>query len=99
MDLKNPKVIWFKGALFLLLGILAAGILLLETRSWRIGLLLALCVWAFCRAYYFAFYVIEHYIDDEYKFAGLGSFVRYLWTRKRAPRVKPVVAETEKGHT
>ena len=83
MDLKNPKVIWFKGALFLLLGLLAAGILLLETRSWRVGLLLALAVWAFCRAYYFAFYVIEHYADPGYRFAGLLSFLGYAFRRRR----------------
>jgi hypothetical protein len=44
--------------------------------------LTALAVWAFSRFYYFAFYVIEHYVDPGYKFAGLGSFVVYLF-RKR----------------
>ena len=34
------------------------------------------------RPAYFAFYVIEHYIDDGYKFAGLSSFVRYLWGKR-----------------
>ncbi len=29
-------------------------------------------------AYYFAFYVIEHYVDPGYRFAGLWSFVRYV---------------------
>jgi len=33
-------------------------------------------------AYYFAFYVIEHYVDPGYRFAGLWSFVRYV-LRKR----------------
>jgi hypothetical protein len=27
----------------------------------------------FCRFYYFAFYVIEHYVDPGYRFSGLGS--------------------------
>jgi hypothetical protein len=38
---------------------------------------------AACRAYYFAFYVIQHYVDDGYKFSGLISFCRYLLARKR----------------
>ena len=46
-------------------------------------LLLAIAIWSFARAYYFAFYVIEHYIDGEYKFAGLWSFWMYLLSRKK----------------
>ncbi len=77
-DLKNPRLIWVKGGLFLLLGIAAATLLILELTTWRVGLLLALTIWGFCRAYYFAFYVVEHYVDPGYKFSGLISFVRYL---------------------
>ncbi len=77
-DLKNPRLIWLKGGLFLLLGIAAATLLLLEVTNWRVGLLLALAIWGFCRAYYFAFYVIEHYVDPGFKFSGLISFARYL---------------------
>ena len=54
---------------------------LLSFATWRpyaVGLLLGIAVWCFARAYYFAFYVIEHYVDPSYKFAGLWSFVRYL---------------------
>ena len=80
-DLKNPRVIIAKGFLFLLCGLLAAGILLLESPSWRVAMLLAISIWGFSRFYYFAFYVIEHYVDDGYRFAGLWSFARYLWRR------------------
>jgi hypothetical protein len=83
-DLKNPKLIYAKGFLFLFTGLLASGLLLLESPSVRVVLLLAIAVWAFCRFYYFAFYVIEHYVDPGYKFAGLGSFVRYLLRRRGA---------------
>jgi predicted carbohydrate-binding protein with CBM5 and CBM33 domain len=38
----------------------AAGILLIVP-SLRVGALLMIAVWSFARAYYFAFYVIEHY--------------------------------------
>ena len=82
-DLESPSWIKLKAILFLLIGCSAAVILLADRASLRDALLLLLCVWAFCRAYYFAFYVIEHYVDPSYKFAGLGSFARYLLTRRR----------------
>ena len=77
-DLTSPGWIKAKGILFLLVGILASVLLILEHPSWRIALLLALAVWCFCRFYYCAFYVIEKYVDPGYKFSGLGSFLRYL---------------------
>jgi hypothetical protein len=67
-----------KGWLFLALGLLSGGCLLMLAFSWQIALLLAITVWAFCRWYYFMFYVIEHYVDPGFKFAGLGSFLRYV---------------------
>ena len=83
VDLKSPTLIYLKGALFVLLGMFAAGILLAKVGSWQIALLLGLSIWAFCRAYYFAFYVIEHYVDPGYKFAGLGDFAGYLWSKRK----------------
>jgi hypothetical protein len=77
-DLTDPRVIKLKGLLFLLLGILAAGMLFADHPTFKTALLLAVTVWGFCRSYYFAFYVIEHYVDREYRFAGLGSFLVYL---------------------
>ena len=47
-------------------------------------MLLGVAIWSFCRFYYFAFYVIEKYVDSSYRFAGLSSVVRYLiveWRR------------------
>lgn len=84
-DLKSPRIIWLKGVLFLFMGCLAAALLLLEARSLLVALLLAIAVWSFCRAYYFAFYVIQHYVDPGYKFAGLLDFLRYAWRRRRRP--------------
>ena len=81
-DLKNHKVIWLKGALFLTLGVASAILLLAEAATIKVALLLALTVWGFCRAYYFAFYVIEHYVDPGYRFSGLFSFVGYVIRRK-----------------
>lgn len=81
-DLKNPRWIYCKGFLFLVNGILAAGLLLWEHPELKVALLLGLAIWCFARFYYFAFYVIEHYVDGEYRFAGLWHFVRYLVTRR-----------------
>jgi uncharacterized membrane protein YjjP (DUF1212 family) len=82
-DITNKRLLYAKGALLLALGLLAAGMALLLYPDWRLAALLAIAVWAFCRAYYFAFYVVEHYADAGFKFAGLSSFVRYLWQRRR----------------
>ncbi len=81
-DLRNSRVIYFKAFLFLVGGFLAAVGLLIENPTAKTALLVALCVWCFCRAYYFAFYVIEHYVDPQFRFAGLWSFVRYLIARR-----------------
>jgi hypothetical protein len=82
-DLTSATWIKVKGILFLLLGLLAAALLILENPGWKTAGLVALAVWCFCRFYYFAFYVIEKYVDGQYKFSGLGSFVRYWWQRRR----------------
>jgi len=74
---------WTKGVLFLVIGLAASIILLLEMGTLRGAALLALAIWAFCRAYYFAFYAIEKYVDPNYRFSGLLSFLRYLGNRKR----------------
>ena len=81
-DLTNPGWIKAKGILFLLVGLLAATLLVLEHPTWKVALLLALAIWCFCRFYYFAFYVIEKYVDPSYKFSGLWSFARYLFQRR-----------------
>jgi hypothetical protein len=81
-DLTNPQLIKAKGIMFFAIGIAAATLLILEQPTLRIGVLLAISIWCFCRAYYFAFYVIEHYVDPSYRFSGLISFLRYLLQRK-----------------
>jgi hypothetical protein len=83
MDIRNPRLLYTKAALFVVAGVAASGLLLAEHPSLRTAALLAIAIWSFCRAYYFAFYVIQHYIDDGYRFAGLLSFARYWLGRKR----------------
>lgn len=82
-DLQNARLIIAKGFLFLAAGLLAAGLLLAELTGVRQVILLILCVWCFCRFYYFAFYVIQHYVDDQFRFDGLLAFGRY-WLHKRS---------------
>lgn len=82
-DLKDPHVIWIKGMLFLLLGLCAAVLLVLQAPTITVVILLCLCVWAFCRFYYFAFYVIEHYVDSTYRYSGLLSFLHYALAGNR----------------
>jgi hypothetical protein len=82
-DLTNPKWIYLKGFLFLLMGLMAAVGLLVEHPTLRFAFLLGIAIWSFARFYYFAFYVIEHYVDSRYKFAGLSSFALYLLQRRK----------------
>ena len=81
-DITSTKLLWTKGVLFVLIGVISSVLLLWESPSLKVALLLALAVWAFCRAYYFAFYVIEHYADPGYRFSGLISFIRYACRRR-----------------
>ena len=77
-DLKNPRLIYLKGFLFLLILLSAGALLILRNPSWETAALVCLVVWASARLYFFMFYVIEKYVDRDYKFAGLTSFVLYL---------------------
>ena len=81
-DLSQPFWIKVKGVLFLFLGLGAVVLILLDDPQWQVGVLLALAIWSFCRFYYFAFYVIEKYVDPAYKFSGLLAFAKY-WFRRR----------------
>jgi len=82
-DLKDPRLMYLKGILFLGIGLLSSGLILLLSGSWQMAVLLVLAIWSFCRLYYFMFYVIEHYIDENFKFAGILSFLRYLLTPQK----------------
>ena len=85
-DLTESFWIKVKAILFVLLGMFAGGLILNELPSARVMVLLLITIWAFCRAYYFAFYVIEKYLDPGFRFSGLGSALSYLVRgRKRTP--------------
>lgn len=86
-DIRDPRLLYAKALLLVLTGLIAAALILLEYPDWKVALLLAIAIWSFARAYYFAFYVIEHYIDPTFRFAGLTSLVSYL-LRRRQPSDK-----------
>lgn len=77
-DLTHPGWIKAKGLLFLLLGLLSSTLLLLDHPTLKFAVLLAVAIWSFCRFYYFAFYVLERYVDPTLRFSGLFSLLRHL---------------------
>jgi hypothetical protein len=81
-DIKSARLLYFKAGLFVVAGAVACLMILLEAPSTKVALLLGVAIWCFARAYYFAFYVIEHYVDRSYKFAGLWDFAKYALRRR-----------------
>jgi hypothetical protein len=82
-ELASAGWIKAKGLLFLVIGFVAAALIILQHTDVKTAILLAISVWCFCRFYYFAFYVIQHYVDDRYRFSGLWSFAVYLWRSRK----------------
>ena len=82
-DLTNPFWIELKGVLFLVIGLAAALLVFLDNPKWQTAVLLAVTIWSCCRFYYFAFYVIEKYVDPSYKFSGLIAFAQYFFQRRK----------------
>jgi len=77
-DLKNPLWIHLKGILFLVILAISATTIWIQLSTWTIAALLLLTIWSSARLYYYLFYVIEKYVDSNYKFSGLYSAVRYF---------------------
>ena len=96
-DLKSPALMYLKAILFLVAGVAAAAGLLLQSPTLHTALLLAIAVWAFCRLYYFMFYVVSHYIDPTYRFASITSFLLYLLRQWRRGAAANPSERTEPG--
>jgi hypothetical protein len=77
-DLQNPKWMYLKAAVFLLIGLTSGVLIIAANPTLQTAILLALIIWSFCRVYYFAFYVVEKYIDPQFKFSGLFAALRYI---------------------
>lgn len=80
-DLTSPTLIHLKGGLFAVLGVASSGLLLAQSPTLQTAALLAATVWAFCRFYYYLFYVLERYLGREQRFAGVMDALRYLLRR------------------
>jgi hypothetical protein len=93
-DITHPRLLVAKGVLFLALGLLAtAGLALASVAALPPGPgpvlgLHIIAVWAFCRAYYFAFYVLDRYIDHSQpgpeRYAGLLRAAVRAWEIARS---------------
>lgn len=79
----SPRWIYVKAVLFAIILVLSGLMIVVEERLWMRALLLPLVIWGAARLYYFMFYVIQHYVDPGYKFAGLWHCLRYLSRRRR----------------
>jgi hypothetical protein len=77
-DIRRHSWMYFKAVLMLVAGVLASILILIDHPALRTAALLAVAIWGFCRAYYFAFYVVERYIDPTFRFSGLTSFLWYV---------------------
>jgi hypothetical protein len=81
-DIQDPRLLYAKAALFLVAGGMATVQVWLMVPDPGVLALHLLSVWCFARAYYFAFYVVEHYVDGDFRFRGIGDFLLYLLRRR-----------------
>ena len=81
-DLNATRWIYAKGILFVLLTMMASSLLFAQMPSWENAALLAVAIWAACRADYGVFHVIEHYVDSEFCHSGLVDFAPYVVRRR-----------------
>jgi uncharacterized membrane protein YpjA len=82
-DIKSRRLLIAKGFLFLTLGLLAIAAILYEYPNLRTAALLLIAIWAFCRFYYFLFYVLENYAGRNRKYAGLMDAIVYILKSKK----------------
>ncbi len=81
-----PHWIFVKGALFAVILAMSTALIILESRMLMRTLLAPVVIWSSARLYYFMFYVIERYIEPNYKFAGIYSCIQYFWRQRQSER-------------
>jgi len=81
-NLLTPRWMIVKAGLFLVIATIAGAFLVWRSPTWTTAMCVGSLAWASSRAYYFAFYVIERYVDPSFRFAGLGSAAVWLWRRR-----------------
>ncbi len=82
-DIKNRRLLFAKGFLFLVLGLFAIAAILFENPNLRTAALLLTAIWAFCRFYYFLFYVLENYAGRTQKYSGFFDAIVYIFKSKK----------------
>ncbi|HEX5053443.1 MAG TPA: hypothetical protein VFZ65_16820 [Planctomycetota bacterium] len=85
-NLLTPRWMLVKAILFVLVAMLAAGTLIAQSPTYTTAACVLLVAWSSSRAYYFAFYVIEHYVDPTFRFSGLTAFAVWLWRGRKRSR-------------
>jgi hypothetical protein len=80
-DLKSPHLIHAKGFLFFLLGLIGVFGILVESPHLRTVVLLGVTIWAFCRFYYYLFYVLERYLGKTTPYTGLLDAIRFIFKK------------------
>ena len=86
-DFKDWRLLRLKSAFFVALGLLAVAIILLKYPDWQLAWIMFISIWAFCLAYYFAFYVIGKSMEPTFKFAGLISMLSYFLNKQHKKAV------------
>ncbi len=79
----SPRWMLVKAGLFLALASLAAAFLLWQNPDWTTAACLGALTWGACRAYYFLFHAIQHWIDPRFRFRGLVDALAQL--RRKTP--------------
>jgi hypothetical protein len=82
-DLQSKQLIYLKAILFIVILILAIFLNLTTTESFLRLVSITLIIWSSARLYYFSFYVIEKYVDKDFRFSGLFDFLLYLTNKKK----------------
>src|SRR5262245_10891690 len=85
-DLESKTWIVAKGAMFAVIAVAAAPLVLFEAPSLKVAALVLVLVWASCRFYYFLFYVLEHYVDPSMRYAGLFDLM--MGMRRRRDQIR-----------
>lgn len=70
-DLKSSTAIKIKEALFAFIGLICCGLIIANQPNLKTVLLLGVAIWAWCRFYYFLFYVLENYAGRKRPYAGI----------------------------
>jgi hypothetical protein len=81
-DIRSKGLLHAKGLLFLVIGVVGCGTVVLEVPTLRVAFALGAGIWGICRFYYYLFYVLENYAGRDRKYAGLWDALRYVFTRR-----------------